>query len=398
MKKITLYGYAVRALLAIGAFTVTLAFAGAPAHADDNPVTAPTLTGWAGLAPETFVPGSIASGAALGKTAIHGIPVPWKRQPVQGFSGLLHNKDGTFDALSDNGYGSRGNSADFLLRIHKVRPDQATGTVDVLGGVNLTDPDRHVPWRLTRKDRTLTGADFDPESIARDGNGGYWIGDEFGPYLLHVDGRGRLLAAPVPMPGVIAPETADRTGEVANLPSSKGIEGLAASPDGRHLYALLEGTVDGDGARDLRLTEFDTRSGQYTGVRYTYRLEAEGMVASDVVAVDANRFLVIEHDGGLGANAETKRIYLADRRSTGVMSKSLVTDLMQVANPQRLGDFRRTFSFPVQPEGLVVLDDYTLGVVNDNNFPGSAGRYPGVADSTEFLTIRLPKALSGNGY
>ncbi len=57
----------------------------------------------------------------------------------------MHNKDGTFDALSDNGYGSRGNSADFLLRIHKVRPDQATGTVDVLGGVNLTDPDRHVP-------------------------------------------------------------------------------------------------------------------------------------------------------------------------------------------------------------------------------------------------------------
>ncbi len=200
------------------------------------------------------------------------------------------------------------------------------------------------------------------------------------------------------MPGVIAPETADRTGEVANLPSSKGIEGLAASRTAGTSTALLEDTVDGDGARDLRLTEFDTRSGQYTGVRYTYRLEAEGMVASDVVAVDANRFLVIEHDGGLGANAETKRIYLADRRSTGVMSKSLVTDLMQVANPQRLGDFRRTFSFPVQPEGLVVLDDYTLGVVNDNNFPGSAGRYPGVADSTEFLTIRLPKALSGNGY
>jgi hypothetical protein len=398
MKKINLCGYAARALLAAGAVVVTLAFAGAPAQAYDGDVTTPTLIGWAALAPETFVPGSNASGAALGRTPIHGIPAPWRRQPVQGFSGLLHNKDGTFDALSDNGFGSRANSADFLLRIHRLAPDPVAGTVDVLGGVDLTDPDRHVPWRLTRKDRVLTGADFDPESIARDGAGGYWIGDEFGPYLLHVDGAGRLLAAPVPMPGVLAPETADRTGETANLASSKGFEGLAASPDGRYLYPLLEGAVDGDDPRDLRFTEFDTRSGRYTGGRWTYRLDGEGMVASDVVAVDANRFLVIEHDGGLGANAGTKRVYLADRRAAGVMSKTLVTDLMMVANPQRLGGFRKTFTFPVQPEGLAVLDDHTIGVVNDNNFPGSAGRFPGVADSSEFLTIRLPKALSGNGY
>jgi hypothetical protein len=397
MKPINLCRYAVRALLAAGAFAVTLAFASAPAQASGEPVTAPTLTGWAALAPETFVPGSAPSGAALGRTPIHGIPAPWKRQPVQGFSGLLHNKDGTVEALSDNGFGGRANSADFLLRIHRVAPDPGTGTVEVRGGVNLSDPDRHVSWPLTRKDRTLTGADFDPESIARDGSGGYWIGDEFGPYLLHVDGKGRLLAPPVPMPGVVAPETASRTGETANLPSSKGIEGLAASPDGRYLYPMLEGAVDGEGGRDLRFTEFDTRSGRYTGVRWTYRLDREGMVASDVVAVDANRFLVIEHDGGLGANAEHKRVYLADRRAPGVMSKSLVIDLMTVANPQRLGSFRKTFSFPVQPEGLVVLDDRTIGV-NDNNFPGSAGRFPGVADSTEFLTVRLPEALSGTWY
>jgi hypothetical protein len=32
-------------------------------------------------------------------------------------------------------------------------------------------------------------------------------------------------------------------------------------------------------------------------------------------------------------------------------------------------------------------------VLNDNNFPGSAGRTPGVADNNEFITVRLPSSL-----
>ena len=76
----------------------------------------------------------------------------------------------------------------------------------MLGGFNLTDPDGHVPLPLTRPDRVLTGADLDPESIVRAADGTYWIGDEFGPFLLHFDRAGRLLDAPVPLPGVFAPE------------------------------------------------------------------------------------------------------------------------------------------------------------------------------------------------
>ncbi|MDP9796061.1 hypothetical protein J2S43_004573 [Catenuloplanes nepalensis] len=399
MNLINIYRYAVQGIIGAGTVAMTLAFAGAPAHADDAYVTVPTLTGWAALPSETYVAGSRPSGDALGGTPVHGIPVPFPNQPVQGFSGGLHNKDGTYDALSDNGYGTTANSADFLLRVHRIAPDTGTGAIDVVGGFYLTDPDGHVGWELTRPDRALTGADFDPESIARAADGGYWIGEEFGPYLLHVDRAGRLLAPPVPMPGVTAPETADRAGVKANLDTSNGIEGLAASPDGRFLYPLLEGPVAGDGARDLRFSEFDTRNSTYTGKRWTYRLDRAGMVVSDVVALDADRFLVIEHDGFLGEHAETKRIYIADRRDRnrdGVMDKTVITNLMNVANPEQIAGFRATFTFPLQPEGLIVLDDLTIAVLNDNNFPGSAGRYHGVADYSEFITIRLPKSLEAD--
>jgi hypothetical protein len=378
------------------ALALTLTLAGGVQAGDHAKVTVPTLTGFASLPAATFVPGSEPSGSLVtGNT--NGFPVPFADQPVQGFSGIVNNGDGTFDVLSDNGYGNQANSGDFLLRVQRLAPAFADNQVDVLGGVNLTDPDGHVPWKLTRPDRVLTGADFDVESIVEDTAGGYWIGDEFGPYLLHFDRTGRLLSAPVPLDGVTAPETATRTGTTASLGSSKGFEGLAESPDGRYLYALLEGSVTGDTAGDLRLNEFDTRTGKYTGKRYAYRLGAPNLAIGDAIAIDRNRFLIIERDGGQGATAVIKRLYIADTRdrdSDGLLDKTLLVDLMNVANPRKVGGFGATFTFPFQTiEDVVILNEKTVAILNDNNFPFSSGRTAGVADNNEWITIELPGSL-----
>jgi hypothetical protein len=353
-----------------------------------------TLTRFASLPAETFVPGSEPSGAALGGTPSNGIVPPFADQPVQGFSGVVRNGDGTFEVLSDNGYGTKADSADFLLRIHRIAPDFGSGAVDVLGGVTLTDPRGLVPFPLTRPDRVLTGADFDVESITRVVDGSYWLGDEFGPYLLHVDRAGRLLAAPVPLPGVFAPENPAGT---PNISSSKGFEGMAQSPDGRFLYPLLEGTVAGDVPGTLRVNEFDLARGQYTGQEFMYRLGSPDLAIGDMISVDRNRFLVIERDGGQGAAAKVKRIYLADKRDRdrdGYLDKTLVVDLLDIANPRRVGGFDETFRFPFTTiEDVVILDDNTLGVLNDNNFPFSSGRTPGKADNNEFITVKLAERL-----
>jgi len=41
----------------------------------------------------------------------------------------------------------------------------------------------------------------------------------------------------------------------------------------------------------------------------------------------------------------------------------------------------------------MILDDRTLGVLNDSNFPFSSGRTPGRPDNNEFITIRLDGKL-----
>ncbi|MEV4721107.1 esterase-like activity of phytase family protein [Micromonospora noduli] len=385
---------------AVVALTLTLPGAATAAAAERNTWDQAELMTFAALPAATFVPGSEPSGSSLGSAPINGITPPFADQPIQGFSGVLRNTDGTFDVLSDNGFGNKANSADFVLRVQRVAPDFGSGAVDVLGGINLTDPYGKVPFPLTRADRVLTGADFDVESITRTADGTYWLGDEFGPYLLHFDRAGRLLQAPVPLPGVFAPENPGRGATPANLASSKGFEGMAQSPDGRTLYPLLEGTTTGDPAGTLRLNEFDTGTNTYTGRRWAYALDSPAHAIGDAIMVDRDRFLIIERDNGQGETAKVKKIYLADKRDRnrdGLLDKTLVADLMAIANPRHVGGFGDPFTFPFQTiEDVVILDDRTLAVLNDNNFPSSAGRMAGQADNNEFIVIKLDRHLDAD--
>ncbi|NAZ82284.1 hypothetical protein GTR02_10690, partial [Kineococcus sp. R8] len=343
---------------------------------------------------------AVPSGAAI-QTA-NGVAVPFAAQPVQGFSGNLVQPDGSYLVLSDNGYGAKANSADFLLAVHRLAPGADGSLAVVPGGFTLSDPDARVPWPLTRADRRLTGADFDPESFRRSPDGTFWFGEEFGPYLLHTDATGRLLAAPVPLPGVASPDNptlgtpgADRA--TPNLARSKGFEGMAQSADGRYLFPLLEGPVAGDDPQDLRVLRYDTLRQRYRGEEFTYRLEVPGNAIGDLTAVDDHRFLVLERDDGQGPTAVFKAVFLVDtsvRDAEGHPRKQLLVNLMAVPDPQGLAGQGSFATFPFQTiESVDVVGRHTVVVGNDNNFPFSAGRTPGRPDD-EFLTIEVQADLA----
>jgi hypothetical protein len=73
------------------------------------------LEGRAVLPAATFAQGPT-SGQQLGANPINGQPLPFlNKQPVQGFSAVQDNGDGTFNVMPDNGFGALENSADFHL-------------------------------------------------------------------------------------------------------------------------------------------------------------------------------------------------------------------------------------------------------------------------------------------
>ena len=192
------------AALAAAALAVA-AFAAPAAAADDRP---PRLLGRAILPSDAYQPGP-PSGAFI--TGDNGVTPPFPGQPIPGFSAVLDAGHGQFWAMPDNGYGAKANSGDFLLRLYRIRPEfktaaGGTGTVAVLGFLQLRDPDQKVPFPLFRSDRLLTGADFDLESVRQAKDGSFWFGEEFGPFLVHTDATGKVLEAPVPLPGVQSPQ------------------------------------------------------------------------------------------------------------------------------------------------------------------------------------------------
>jgi glycerophosphoryl diester phosphodiesterase len=196
-------------------FTIAAALVVASCGSDEpiNPLPLPSqLAGFASLPAATFAEGPT-SGAQLGTDPINGQMPPFTdKQPVQGFSAVLDNGDGTFLGMADNGYGNIENSADFNLRVYTLRPDFKTasggaGKIAVEGYIELSDPDQKVSFAIVNHfttERILTGADFDPESMQRAPDGTLWIGDEFGPFLLHIDAKGKLLDAPIPLPDLDA--------------------------------------------------------------------------------------------------------------------------------------------------------------------------------------------------
>ncbi|WP_369070302.1 esterase-like activity of phytase family protein [Kineococcus terrestris] len=338
----------------------------------------------------------VPSGAAV--EGANGVEVPFDAQPVQGFSGLLLQEDGSWLALSDNGYGAKANSADFLLAVHRLQPAD-DGSVEVVpGGFGLSDPYRHVPWDLAREDRRLTGADFDPESFRRAPDGTFWFGEEFGPFLLRTDAAGRVLQAPVPLPGVTSPDSPLLGEGEPTLGRSKGFEGMALSADGRYLFPLLEGPVAGDDPQDLRVLRYDTVQGRYRGEEFTYRLESPANAIGDLTAVDDHRYLVLERDNGEGPTAVFKALFLVDtsrRDAAGHPRKELLVNLLAVPDPDGVAGDAPFATFPFQTiEGVDVAGPHTVVVSNDNNYPFSAGRAEGVPDDDEFFTVEVQADLS----
>ncbi|MET3381891.1 esterase-like activity of phytase family protein [Variovorax paradoxus] len=425
----------------------------APQPSQDGSAGLPhKLTGWASLADTFRWPGPT-TGQFI--TAALGVTPPFvDGQPLPGFSALLKNDDGTWTAMPDNGYGSKGNSGDFVVGFYNVNIDFRTaangttvpGTIKVnshvnfndangflkdgkgvdlkitadyanyqtVSGNNLVDSGKPVDARIV-SGRLLTGFDLDVESIARAKDGTWFVGEEFGPYILHFDKNGTLMGDPVPHPFLRSPSNplVMNDGATATSLSSRGFESLAFNGDSSRLYAVPEAAPAlaslrpvADDERYLNFFEFDPASMLYTGKNPVYKKDGPAkdnqIVIGDMTNVGGNKFVLIERDSLYGSKAVVKRLYMVDldvKDADGVLKKTLLVDLLNISDPTDIGGplasvVAGKFSMPFDSvESVEVVDDNTLAVAIDTNFPTEDGRVPGKPDDTDVITIRFDQAL-----
>ena len=376
----------------------------------------------------------IASVEGLSAGRPTGVFLPFKGQPVQGHSGIKRMADGSYWLLTDNGAGSKANSPDFMLYLNRYSVDFKSGQFKRLETVFLHDPDRKVPFRIVHEgsqQRYLTGSDFDTESFQIAG-GALWIGDEFGPYLIKTDLKGKVLAVfetqvdgkvvrSPDHPAVLTP-SAPNVAVKFQVRRSKGFEGMAVSSDGSKLYPLLEGALWDeasnapetlDGKQFLRVLEFDVKTEKWTGRYWKYVLEANHHAIGDFNMIDATTGLIIERDNGEGTAekacpegqkrtdcfhdlAKFKRVYKVEMTEANVHSpvrKIGYIDLMAIADPLKLARkplANGVLTFPFFTiENVDIVDANHIVVGNDNNLPFSSSREPNKADDNELILLEV---------
>ncbi len=212
-----------------------------------------------------------------------------------------------------------------------------------------------------------------------------------------------------------------------NLKRSKGFEGMAASPDGKFLYPLLEGPVwdedagaweTRDGKTVLRVLEFSVADEKWTGRSWFYPLEGSSHAIGDFNMIDAKAGLVIERDNGEGtpdkacapaakdtaacfsnlpAFKRVDKIAFPDGEADQAPRKIAYIDLLKIEDPKGIARKPLTggvLQFPFFTIENVDADAKHIVVGNDNNFPFSSSREPNRQDDNELVLLRVEQLLN----
>src|SRR5262249_14566309 len=263
--------------------------------------------------------------------------------------------------------------------------------------------------------------------LVRTRAGEFWLAEEYGPSLLHVDGSGRVLQR-------LMPAGAGRTG--ADYPvgtalpaifgkrkGNRGLEGPALRAGEATRYPVVQSPLlvpdkaTGEASRTGRILAVDARSGKPVA-EYAHRFEVAAefdpktprqgeLKVSSLAVLDPDTLLLGERTDLVA------KVFAADLRSaTNLLGTpwddpAHVPSLESLADPASAGvravqkrlvvDLTALPGIPGKIEGLAVFDDRTLAVANDNDFDvgtiDADGNNVGVGTRSRLWVIVLPAPM-----
>ena len=268
-------------------------------------------------------------------------------------------------------------------------------------------------------------ARLDPEGIRLSNDGmSVFISDEYGPYIYQFQRfkgtrlRTFTLPAKYFVNNLSPMGAAEISGNTSGRTANKGMEGLAITPDGKTLIAMIQASLIQDanqGATSLlRFVTIDITSGAVTH-EYAYGLTT-GSGISEILALNNHEILVDERDGkglGDGSKAKYKQLFKVDlNNATDVSSMDGLTAARNIAPKTLFLDLVSlltangftTDQIAAKIEGLAFGPDvisggttlHTLWVANDNDF---LQNYGGVSNSNpnQFFVVGFTDAdLNGS--
>lgn len=241
----------------------------------------------------------------------------------------------------------------------------------------------------------------DAEGIVKLADGTYWIGEEMGPSLMHVSSDGRILKRMVP--AGTEKDYADANMDVvgalpaiwATRQANRGIESVALSPDEKFLYVIMQNPLANPdkkayvAAKNTRILKLDAETQELLG-EFVYQLDdpqsfrldpskkQNAPRISEMLALGTDRLLVLERTNGTTKLHEVSldgaTNILGSKWDEAKTAPSLElsndlsgTDIKAVEKTLRFdsADFK---DLPVKLEGIAILGNGDVALINDNDF------------------------------
>ena len=259
---------------------------------------------------------------------------------------------------------------------------------------------------------------LDTEGLVALSDGGFWVGDEFGPSLVRLDANGVALTRLLPQ----SPEGSMPGNAPSGLPSiaakrqlNRGFEALTISADERWLFLAFQSPLAHpdeqahERARDVRLWRIDATTG-HVDAQYAYPLddpasfardcalgsfERRDIKVSELLWIGTDTLLVLER------GSATTKIYRCvlepdatlEPRHLNVTSRPTLEEL-SAASERAFPVLRKTLLFTSDDfpelgadlEGMALLSPTELLLVSDNDFGVMGAR-------TQFWRARLTNPL-----
>ncbi|WP_375420610.1 esterase-like activity of phytase family protein [uncultured Sphingomonas sp.] len=270
------------------------------------------------------------------------------------------------------------------------------------------------------------GADTEGIAVAPDGS--FWVGEEYGPSLFHLGPDGSVRARWVPagadelFAGADYPVVGALPSLAARRRLNRGFESLALSADGVRLHLAFQSPLAhpdehaGRHARHVRLWTLDSATGSLLA-EHLYPLDKPSSFRRDSDLGDVDRADVKVCDMAmLGADtlvvlervSATAKLYLTRLDPARAIASSWVDPATEPTIEQLSAhntldlpvlDKRLLFSTDDHPEiapdleGLAILDERTILLVNDNDFG-----VEGVATRFWRVTLAEPIAPSHESH
>ncbi|MBC8137948.1 MAG: esterase-like activity of phytase family protein [Fibrella sp.] len=326
------------------------------------------------------------------------------------FSDVYYDRDrDLYYGLPDRGPGGGLVAYDTRVQEFTLDVDDTTGAIsnfNLLRTVQFTANgaafNGQNPQLLNGNPATL-GLSLDPEGFAVSRTGNFYVSDEYGPSIYEFNRNGELIASFTAPDNLLPRSNAagnpldfaairDSTPAlITGRQDNRGFEGLAVTPDGSRLYAMLQDPLAEEGAgnqgrrsRNLRIVEYDTATRQSLR-QFIYQLE-------DLSDINAR---IAGTDNDFGANAQGRNIGISaiipvndteflvlerDNRGFGV-------DELADGNPLSLLPVSTKRIYNVNIAGATDVSGISLA--GTNTLPG------GVTAVSKTLALDLQAALSG---